>query len=70
MIIKGDLNGDGRIDAQDLLLLQLIMLEALNPNEHAKLAGDVNGDGNITLTDLGSVQRHLMGLRTINEVIY
>jgi Ca2+-binding EF-hand superfamily protein len=69
MIIKGDLNGDGRIDYQDLLILQLINLEAVQPSEYEKKAGDVNGDGKISIVDMAKVNRHILGETTINEVI-
>ena len=76
MIIKGDLNGDGRITRDDMILAQMHNLGWTQLSgkpildENALLAADVNSDGQITVSDLGRINLHILGLGITNEVIY
>lgn len=76
MIIKGDVNGDGRIMRDDLVLIQLHLLGCKQLSgepildENAFLAADVNSNGEITISDVGIIKMHLLGIKIINEVIY
>lgn len=69
MIIKGDLNGDGKIDEQDLRLLENHIYERAMLTGNALIAADVNNDGLIDLADIPVLTLHLMGRKMINEVI-
>ncbi len=69
MIIKGDLTGDGRINYQDLKVLQAYLLSKLVLTEEQKKAADINDDGKINISDLALLQRHLLGIQMITEVI-
>ncbi len=62
---KGDLNGDGRITALDIVKLQrlIVGLDALDSNVLA--IADINGDGKVTALDIVKLQRHIVGLETI-----
>ena len=69
MIIKGDVNGDGRITPLDLQLIQLHILGKLTLDNNAFIAADVNNDGRVSITDLAALNKHLLGVKIINEVV-
>lgn len=69
MIIKGDVNGDGKITQDDLRLVQLHLLGCVELAGDALVAADTNNDGEITIADLANINMHLIGVRMINEVI-
>ena len=62
---KGDLNGDGKITALDIVKLQrlIVGLDALDSN--VLVIADINGDGKVTALDIVKLQRHIVGLETI-----
>ena len=49
--IMGDVNGDGKITAQDLTMLTNRILGTTSP-AFVEAAADINGDGKITAQDL------------------
>lgn len=69
MIIKGDVNGDGKIDVFDAMLVRLHILGTIQLTGDALKAADVNNDGNVTITDFVQINAHRQGLQVINEVI-
>lgn len=69
MIIKGDINGDGRITRLDALLLQWHQLGGINLTGDAFIAADVNGDGKLSVVDSARISKHLSGITIINEVV-
>lgn len=70
MIIKGDINGDGKIDGRDARIIQAILLTSVFPEGEKFIAADVNNDNQITLGDLARINKHILGVKLINEVIY
>lgn len=61
-VVKGDLNGDGKVTIADATL-SLKMAVGLNtPDAGAISAGDVNGDGKITIADTTLILRKAVGL--------
>jgi len=65
LVVKGDVNGDGKIDITDYTRLRYEVLH-LQPLEGAYLAaGDVNGDGATVITDYTLMRYHVLGLQTI-----
>lgn len=62
---KGDLNGDGKISALDIVKLQrlIVGLDALSAD--ALAIADVNGDGKVSALDIVKIQRHIVGLETL-----
>ena len=62
---RGDLNGDGKITALDIVKLQrlIVGLDALDSNVLA--IADINGDGRVTALDIVKLQRHIVGLEII-----
>ena len=62
---KGDLNGDGKITALDIVKLQRLIVKLDDLTEEKLAAGDLNGDGKITALDIVKLQRHIVGLEKI-----
>ena len=70
MIIRGDVNLDGRISYDDLFLIQMYILNCITfTDEDSLAAADVNGNGNIDIRDLALVQMHLLGVRILTGVV-
>lgn len=68
IIIYGDVNGDGKINSVDLLVLQRHILEIEEMNGVYKKAGNVRKDGKKpTSVDLLLIQRHILGLQFIEQ---
>ena len=68
IILYGDVNGDGKINSVDLLVLQRHILE-LKPLTGVFLkAGNIDKTGNRpTSVDLLKIQRHILGLKIIEQ---
>jgi hypothetical protein len=69
MIIKGDLNGDGRITRADLNLLTLHLVSAKELTGNALIAADTNNNGLVDVGDAIGILNHLLGIKILNEVI-
>lgn len=52
LIVKGDINGDGKITITDVVKCNLYTVNIKVPNELEKVAADVSEDGKISITDL------------------
>ena len=65
VIVKGDVNGDGKVTLTDLAQLKLHMVETTLLQEQYKSGADIDGDGSVTLTDLGKLKRVLAELETL-----
>lgn len=63
---RGDLNGDGKISAKDIIVLQRIIVGLDSIDEDGKSKADLNGDGKISAKDIIVIQRHIVGLEYIN----
>ena len=59
MVLRGDLNGDGIVDLDDLRRM-IYMLVGTVPVDLAK--ADLDGDGALRLADLQTLVRILVGL--------
>ena len=51
-IILGDLNSDGVINIQDIVLLVSIIIDDSNINDFQIYSGDFNADNNIDVLDI------------------
>ena len=60
--IKGDVNNDGRIRANDALLALRIAAGLMDPTDYQKWAADMNGDGRIRANDALLILRKAAGL--------
>ena len=63
-IILGDVNGDGQVNATDVLLLRQFILGVSVPGFN-ELAADVNQDGVVNQQDLTLLTRYINGLATL-----
>ena len=68
IILYGDVNGDGKINSIDLLILQRHILEIEKIGEIYKRAGKINKNGNKpTSVDLLIIQRHILEIQIIEQ---
>ena len=56
-LIKGDVNGDGRVDINDATLVQQCAAELVTFTDAQKSAGDTNGDGKVDINDATRIQQ-------------
>lgn len=69
MIIKGDVNGDGKIGVEDLMIGQAHILRLIQLNSNSQQALDVSNDGETTSLDLLIMRRHILAVKILTEVI-
>ena len=68
IILYGDVNGDGRINSVDLLVLQRHILEIQPIDDIYKKAANIRKNGKKpTSVDLLLIQRHILGLQIIEQ---
>ena len=67
VVIYGDTNGDGIINALDLLRIQKHILNVSNLTNASFKAADVSKDGSINALDLLKVQKHILGAGYIEQ---
>lgn len=71
MIIKGDLEGNGRISVLSRAIVFLYSESLVaNLTDEQKTAADVNDDGVIDKNDADDIRDHLNGSVIISEVVY
>ena len=58
---KGDVNGDGNVNATDYLMLKRAVLGTFALSDQKKAAADINGDGNVNATDYLMLKRVVLG---------
>lgn len=59
--IRGEINGDNKVNIVDLLLVQKHILSKGDLGGNKFLAGDTNYDGKINIVDLLLIQKHILG---------
>ena len=64
---KGDVNGDGKIDARDYNLALRIFLGTYIPSAEEFWAADIDDDGAVTSKDAYKIKRHFLGTYKIPE---
>lgn len=67
IVIYGDTNGDGKINAQDLLVIQKNNIRVSTLSGAYASAADVNRDGKVNAQDLLLVQKHNIKIYTITQ---
>lgn len=70
LIVRGDINGDGKATGTDYLLVKKYYLKRLSPNSIQKVAADINGNGKINVGDFMKIRLHALKLRKINNNVY
>lgn len=58
-ILKGDINGDGKVDLTDLTMLAIILVDKQEINSEIIASADVDGDGEVSLTDLARIKQFI-----------
>lgn len=68
IVLYGDINGDGKINSVDLLVLQRHILEIEKIDDIFQRAGNINKNGKKpTSVDLLLIQRHILELQIIKQ---
>lgn len=67
VVIKGDINSDGKISISDLAMIKAKLLGTNNLNGAYYEAADINRDGKISISDLAMVKAHLLGTSKITK---
>ena len=68
IVLYGDINGDGKINSVDLLVLQRHILEIQTIEEIFQKAGNINKNGKKpTSVDLLLIQRHILEIQIIKQ---
>ena len=65
-IEKGDINGDGIVNAKDLNMLYAHINGTKKLNEEQLLQADVTGEGEVTAKDLNRLYAHVNGTKPLN----
>ena len=64
--IKGDANGDGKINVTDVAIVAA-QVKGIKPLDAGALKrADVNGDGKINVTDVSKIAAHVKGIRPLS----
>jgi hypothetical protein len=61
-IIKGDVDGDGRVSIMDATTLQKYLGGLCLVDDTNLLIADINGDGSVNIKDATMIQKYLVGL--------
>lgn len=61
VIVKGDVNGDGKVSITDYTLARLDILGLKKLSGTKKLGADTNGDGKISITDYSMMRLEILG---------
>ena len=67
VVLYGDLNGDGKVNALDLLKVQKHILNITKLSGAYLKAADPSKDNNVNALDLLKVQKHILGIAFISQ---
>jgi len=67
LIGTGDANGDGNVDASDLIVLKKALLGVTDIDESDSIVCDINGDGEINILDLIRLKKILVSITNTAE---
>ena len=67
VVLRGDYNGNGKIDTNDYAFIKRVFLGTITPDAARKLAVDVNGNGYVETNDYMLVKKHFSGQINIYE---
>ncbi len=72
-VVKGDVNGDGKINSTDFMQVRKAYLSLYTLDGANEKAADVNGDGTVNSTDFMQIRRHFLKLYTLScdgDILY
>ncbi|MDE6729180.1 MAG: hypothetical protein K2J71_00180 [Oscillospiraceae bacterium] len=61
-LAKGDVNGDGKVDIADVILINRVYVDLEKVSKEQQQAGDIDKSGKLDLADAMLVMRYLVGL--------
>ena len=64
LVVKGDINGDGKITAVDYVKVKNYIMSSSSLTGSYKESADVNKDGKITAVDYVKIKNYIMGNKT------
>ena len=67
IVLYGDLNGDSKVNALDLLKVQKHIIGSTKLNGSALKSADTNKDGKINALDLLKIQKQILGVSVISQ---
>ena len=67
IIIRGDVNGDGKITSSDYVLIKNHIMGTSKLSDIKKRGADVNKDGKVSSSDYVLIKNHIMGYSTIKN---
>lgn len=68
---KGDVNLDGKIEIDDVALIQAHILGTVTLSFEQQYYANINGEGGVTTQDAALLNRHLLGTAVIiDDMIY
>lgn len=67
IVIYGDTNGDGKVNALDLLRVQKDILNVSKLSGYYQTAADTSKDGKVNALDLLQIQKHIIGVKQITQ---
>lgn len=60
IIIKGDINGDGKVSSLDILFAERYIIKCYNLVGNEYKSADINGDGKVSSVDVLYMERHVI----------
>jgi len=66
IIVKGDVDGDGKISAADYVKIKNYIMGTASLSDIQKLGADANLDSNVSAADYVTIKNHIMGISSIN----
>ncbi|MBQ9848331.1 MAG: leucine-rich repeat protein [Clostridia bacterium] len=59
--VKGDVNGNGKVDANDYALAKRHCLKTYTLSDEMLMRADINGNGKLEASEYGLIKRHVLG---------
>ena len=60
VVIKGDINGDGKVSSLDILFAERYIIKCYNLVGNEYKSADINGDGKVSSVDVLYMERHVI----------
>ena len=67
VVIRGDINGDSKVDVSDLLMIRNQILDTTTLTPSQMIAANIDGQGGIEIVDLLNLRNGIIGTYTITQ---